>query len=103
MKPTLSPTAARDFVEASDFLAQDSRRAARDFVDVVDESLSMIGRHPEIGGLRRELADPPVRFWVLKRFPYLIVYDPSLSPVRVLRILHGARDLPELLSDLRSG
>ncbi len=62
----------------------------------------MIGRHRDIGAFKRELADPPVRFWVLQRFHYLLVYDASASPPVVLRVLHGARDLPNLLSGLRS-
>jgi len=28
---------------------------------------------------------------------YLIVYDPDKRPLQIIRILHGARDLPSVL------
>ncbi len=28
---------------------------------------------------------------------YLIVYDPENKPLQIIRILHGARDLPSVL------
>jgi plasmid stabilization system protein ParE len=28
---------------------------------------------------------------------YLIVYDPGKNPLQIIRILHGARDLPSVL------
>jgi toxin ParE1/3/4 len=102
MKAALSRTATRDFLEVVDLTASESRRAASRLVDEVDDALIRIGRHPQIGAERRELADPPVRFWTLQRYPYLLVYDAAVSPPAILRILHGSRDLPELLSSLRS-
>jgi plasmid stabilization system protein ParE len=40
---------------------------------------------------------------VLRGFPYILVYRGSTIPPRILRILHGARDLPEVLQDLDRG
>jgi toxin ParE1/3/4 len=102
MKASLSPRAIKDLLEATEAIAGTSRRAAREFRASVDEALTMIGRHPEIGAERRELADPPVRFWTLTRHHYLMVYNASGEPPRILRVIHGARDLPMLLSGLRS-
>ncbi len=102
MKAAFSRAATRDFVEVVDFISSESRRAANRFIDEVEDALIRIGRHPQIGVERRELADPPVRFWTLQRYPYLMVYDAAVSPPAILRILHGSRDLPELLSGLRS-
>ncbi|MBI5940018.1 MAG: type II toxin-antitoxin system RelE/ParE family toxin [Caulobacterales bacterium] len=94
--------ATRDFLAAVDSITTDSRRAASKFTDEVEDALIRIGRHPRIGAERRELADPPVRFWTLQRHPYILIYDAAVTPPSILRILHGSRDLPELLSDLRS-
>jgi toxin ParE1/3/4 len=33
-------------------------------------------------------------------YPDLLIYDAVQRPPLVMRILHGARDLPEALSDL---
>ena len=102
MKATLSSTAARELREAADYIASENRRAARSFVLAVDDALATIGKHPDIGAERLELAEPPIRFWTVQRYHYLLVYNCKRSPPRVLHILHGSRDLPELLSDLRT-
>jgi len=36
----------------------------------------------------------------LTGFPYVIVYDAGRRPPAIVRILHGARDLPEILRGL---
>jgi len=101
MKATLAPAATKDLVEATRAIAGDSRRAAKAFRATVDEALTMIGRHPEIGPERLDLAPPPTRFWTLRRFPYVMANNAGREPPRVLRVVHGARDLPELFSDLQ--
>jgi toxin ParE1/3/4 len=60
-----------------------------------------IGRHPEIGTVCLELAEAVYRFLPLPGFSYIIVYNAARRPPLILRVLHGARDLPELLGDLR--
>jgi toxin ParE1/3/4 len=77
--------------------AKDNPNAARALRHGVARAATLIGQFPNMGSLREDLADPPVRFYVLRGFPYLLVYDADASPPRVLRILHGARDLPEAL------
>ena len=54
-----------------------------------------------LGTARPDLADEPLRFGFVRGFPYLALFDPTPSPPVILRILHGARDLPELLRDYR--
>ena len=53
------------------------------------------------GTRRPELAPDPYRFAVVRGFPYIVVYNASMRPPTIVRVLHGARDLPEVLSDLR--
>lgn len=101
MKATLTPAATKDLLEATQAIARDSRRAAKAFRDTVNEALTMIGRHPEIGPERLDLAPPPIRFWTLRRFPYVMAYNAGRDPPSVLRVVHGARDLPELFSGLQ--
>jgi toxin ParE1/3/4 len=59
-----------------------------------------LGDHPTVGTRRPELAPDPVRFAVVRGFPYIVVYDASTRPPTIVRIVHGARDLPEVLRDL---
>ena len=48
---------------------------------------------------RAELADESVRFVTLTGFPYVIVYNAERRPPLILRVLHGARDLPEAMKE----
>jgi plasmid stabilization system protein ParE len=47
-----------------------------------------------------ELAEEPHRFIMLTGFPYVIVYNADRNPPLILRVLHGARDLPIILRNL---
>ncbi|HEY7334245.1 MAG TPA: hypothetical protein VH639_05120 [Bryobacteraceae bacterium] len=39
-----------------------------------------------------------MRFWTVQRYPnYIVVYDPATTPVRIVRILHGMRDIEKML------
>ena len=46
-----------------------------------------------------ELNLPGLRFWPLKRFPYLVFYVEHASHIDVWRVLHGKRDIPVWLQD----
>ncbi|MDQ2803334.1 MAG: type II toxin-antitoxin system RelE/ParE family toxin, partial [Pseudomonadota bacterium] len=59
-----------------------------------------LAARPMLGRLRAELLPAPYRFWSLRGFPYLLVYNAAVVPPRILRVLHAARDLPAMLSDL---
>jgi toxin ParE1/3/4 len=96
----LSPRARRDVLEAVRWIAKDNPAAALGLRDAVVAAARRIGEHPQIGVLRPELADEPVRFVMLTGYPYVIVYDSDREPPQILRVLHGARDLPEVLRDL---
>lgn len=102
MKAVPSPSAVRDIALAAAEMAEESPRGARAFMAATNEAAINLGRFPEMGDERPELADPPVRFWTLVRYRYVMVYRPDTVPPRILRVLHGARDLPNLLSGLRS-
>ncbi|MCC7266225.1 MAG: type II toxin-antitoxin system RelE/ParE family toxin [Caulobacteraceae bacterium] len=97
---TLSPTATREVEAAARWIRRDSQAAARRFRDVVSNALELLGDYPEAGVRREEMAPERYRLLLLQGFPYLMVYDAVHRPPRVLRIIHAARDLPELLRDL---
>jgi plasmid stabilization system protein ParE len=44
-----------------------------------------------------ELTDEPVKFFSV--YSYLIVYRPETKPLQVVAILHGRRDVEQLLKD----
>lgn len=59
------------------------------------EAFSTVAAQPGIGHHRDDLADESVRAWAV--FSYLIIYRPETKPVQILRVVHGARDLPQAL------
>lgn len=93
----LSPAADRDLTAIVEWIAADNPLAARGFVVAVETCARSLGEHPQMGTERPEIASPPVRFLPLRGFPYVVVYTPKRTPPLILRILHGARDLPEVL------
>jgi hypothetical protein len=48
-----------------------------------------------MGHTSADLTDRPLKFWGV--YSYLVVYDPGSSPLSVIAVLHGARDLENLL------
>ena len=97
----LSPQARRDLVEGARWIAGDNPAAARAFRNAVANAARRLGDNPEIGVVKTELADPPVRFLMLTGFSHVIVYDADRRPPLILRVLHGAREMPEVLRDIR--
>ena len=55
---------------------------------------------PQLGHRRLELLPPQFRFWAVKGFDYLIVYNAEHPDRLVLRVVHMARDLVPLLAGL---
>jgi toxin ParE1/3/4 len=96
----LSRRAQRDLLTAVRWIARDNPAAARGLREAVASASRRIGAHPESGVLRPDLADSPYRFMMLAGFPYLVVYNADRHPPLILRVLHGARDLPTVLRNL---
>lgn len=99
-RAALTPRARRELAEAAAWIAADNPGAARALRAAVAGALERLGRFPELGAARPDLAPSPVRFLAVRGFPYVMAYDASASPPRVLRVVHGARDLPEVLRGL---
>jgi len=47
--------------------------------------------------VRLDLAPERYRFWSLRAFLYLLVYDAEAEPPIILRFVHQSRDLPAVL------
>lgn len=87
----LTPDAASDLTEIVQFVHADSPSNASRLIDQFEEIFHVIARRPRIGHRRLDLADEALRIFPLHSF--LIIYRPETSPVQIIRILHGARDL----------
>jgi toxin ParE1/3/4 len=90
----LSPEAVPDVREIWTYIAADSIKAARRLRLQILDACQRIAGNPGIGQSREDLTDKPVLF--RSAGSYLIIYT-ARTPVQIVRVLHGARDVPSLL------
>ena len=98
-RAVLSPAAVRDILEIVEWIASENPVAAKGFRTALDRLADTIGEHPRSGALKPQLASPPIRFFSLRGFPYVVVYTPDRDPPLIVRVLHGARDFPAVLRE----
>jgi len=82
------------------WITKDNPAAARALQRDVAKVAVTIGEHPDAGSHRPEIVHAPFRLISLVGFPCAIVYHADRRPPVIARILHGARDLPEIPRDL---
>ncbi len=91
----LTNSAEAQLNEILDYVARDSVAAALKVHDALMSSAGHLAEMPEIGHTREDLTPRPLKFWSV--FSYLIVYDPASRPLTIVAILHGARDIENIL------
>jgi plasmid stabilization system protein ParE len=91
----LAPEAQIQLGDIIAFIAEDNANAANRLLDAFELAFHQLADMPEIGHERDDLTKRPVKFWTV--FSYLIVYDPASTPLAVVAVLHGARDVRRLL------
>jgi len=92
----LAPQAALDLVEIWRYLREESNSVVANRVEsVILERLAFLARSPGVGHAREDLTEMKVRFFPV--YSYLIVYRPQTDPLEIVAILHGRRDVQEVL------
>ena len=87
----LSIEARDDLQEIWAYIAQDNLTAADQLEADIYAALELLAENPRLGHKRPDLTDEPVLFWPV-RGHYLVVYLHEAEAVKIVRILHGARD-----------
>ncbi len=96
----LTPLAEDDLFDIWSYIARDNLHAANQVEAAIYEACAFLAEAPFRGHLRSDLTRLPLRFWTVQPYRnYLIVYDPSTRPLQIIRILHGARDIPMVLRE----
>ena len=90
MKVIVTAQARLDLQEIWGYIAGDSNEAADRFIDEVTQALKLLGEHPLAGRSRSDLGYG-IRNVPVKR--YILLYRLEDDGVRVIRVIHGARDL----------
>jgi plasmid stabilization system protein ParE len=93
-----TPQAMEDLEAIWWFIAGDNRDAADRVEMEIVATCRRLAKHPLMGTKRQDITPLPVRFWTVAKFPnYVIVYRPETTPLEVIAVLHGRRDLKEVL------
>jgi antitoxin ParD1/3/4/toxin ParE1/3/4 len=96
----LAPKAALDLVQIWRYLKKQSSVEIADRVEsVIRDRIAFLARNPGAGHWRKNLTDESVKFFPV--YSYLIVYRPDKKPLQVVSILHGRRDIEQILKDRR--
>lgn len=107
LKPVVPRTLVADDVDdaVEHYLIEGGAQVAMGFIDALEQAYRHIGRYPASGSPRyaHELNLPGLRFWPLKRYPYLVFYVELRDHVDVWRVLHGQRDIPSWMRDPAEG
>lgn len=91
----LSEEADLDYFEAFDFIANYNETAALKWERRMTEGFDLLAQFPLAGRVRSEYGSETLRFWI--EGEYVVLYDPTCEPLRILAILHGAQDYSSLL------
>jgi len=93
----LTRLAERDLDEIKSYLVEragpgTARRVIRD----IRSALDVLAKQPGVGHAREDLTTRPLKFWPV--YSYLIVYHPASSPIQIMRVLHGKRDIESIFN-----
>jgi toxin ParE1/3/4 len=89
----LTRIARQDLTEIQTYIAKDKPNTANRYMWILKEKCQMLADNPGLGIQRQE-------YLGLYKFPvddYLIFYRPSADGIDVIRVLHGSRDVENIL------
>ena len=86
------PAARLDLIDIGDFIALDNPRRAVSFIAEIEMKMMEIAEHPGSFPMRRELHEG---LRAARHGRYLIFFLEASREVQIVRVLHGARNLPQ--------
>ena len=91
----LSRDAERDLEDLWDYIAEENVGAADRLIARLFDAFEELGRFPGLGHKREDLTNFPVLFWPVGN--YLIIYRADRTPIQIVAVVHGSRDIPAFL------
>jgi plasmid stabilization system protein ParE len=91
----LSNEAQDDLEDILLYISRDSLASAKKVNKNFSAAFLDISKNPHIGHKRDDLTQKNVRFWNL--YSYQIIYNPDTSPLQIVRILSGYRDIAGII------
>jgi len=93
----LSPDALQDLKDVWDYIRVDSAEAADKVVDAICMACEGLAAMKLKGHKRQDLTASAVRFWPV--YSYHVIYRPETTRLQIVGIVHGSRDVPEVLRE----
>jgi toxin ParE1/3/4 len=87
------PAAQADLIEIGDFIAQDNPERAASFLTEIEARMIQASERPQSFPLRDDVHKG---LRSARHGRYLIFFLEAGDEVRIVRVLHGARDLPHM-------
>jgi len=91
MKLEWLPAALADRDAIYDYVSADSRRAAIQVDQTIEQQAERLVEYPFRGRIGRQ---PQTRELVVLGAPYIVVYQPWSESILILRVLHAAQSWP---------
>lgn len=91
----ISADVVLDLDDIWEYIAADDVDAADRFIGKLVDALEELGRTPGMGHKREDLTAYAVLFWPVGS--YLIIYRGDRSPIEIVAITRGSRDIPTFL------
>ena len=92
----LTWTAEHDLRQILQYVAeQNGHERALHLSKRFEHAFELLASAPRSGRVREKLTGRSVRWWIVSVFA--VAYDAERSPIEILRVLHGMRDLEGLV------
>jgi len=85
-----------DLREIRDYIGTDNPESARRLMVRFMEAFRLLAHRPQLGHTREDLLPPSLRFWPVGA--YLVIYLADKRPIEVVAVVHGARDVPQVMN-----
>ena len=95
-EPFVTPRARDDLANIWEHIAEDNIDAADRVVIELNAAMYRLAEYPQLGHRRDDVDDTRYRFWVV--YSYLIVYAFETDPLQIIRVIHGSRDVPAVIT-----
>jgi toxin ParE1/3/4 len=82
------PLFADDVLEAAGWYAAQNPTLGNTFVEHVAEAVRLLIQNPE----RRGSGELGVRYWPLRKFPFVVFYEVTADALLIVGVMHTARD-----------
>lgn len=91
------PVAIDDLLSIFDWIAADNRSKAASFLDSLDARIRILSSNPRIGRVPRQEDLKRLGYHVMVIDSYLVFYIIRGSTVEIHRVLHGSRNMEDIL------